>query len=214
MSIEPIDPIEPVELLRAEQQAWDFVDDPASFVDAPEAAPISDGPAVPIVEIRTSTRRRRTVTAYREGDRTIVLVPARMSKRDREQYAAELVERLQRRETRARRSDTDLVTRSRQLSRRWLGGRATPTSVRWVTNQNTRWGSCTPVDGTIRLSDRMQGMPPYVIDAVLLHELAHLVHADHSPEFWALLEPFPDHERAKSYLDGVVFGQTHPPRAN
>jgi hypothetical protein len=164
-------------------------------------------PAEPVVEIRTSARRRRTVTAYREGERTIVLVPARMPVREREKYAAELVERLRKREARTRRSDDDLMKRAGQLSRRWLDGRAKPAGVRWVGNQRTRWGSCTPADGTIRLSDRMRGMPAYVVDAVLLHELAHLIHPDHSPAFHALLTPFPDHERAQAYLEGVAYGQ-------
>ena len=161
------------------------------------------------VEIRTSPRRRRTVTAYREGDRTIVLVPARMSKREQERYAAELVERLDRREARTLRSDNDLMTRAAELSAQWLGGRAAPAAVRWVGNQRARWGSCTPVDGTIRLSDRLRGMPGYVVDSVLLHELAHLVEPDHSPAFWALLEPFPKHELAKAYLEGAMYGQVH-----
>jgi hypothetical protein len=186
--------------------------DSLPFEDAPGAAkppgPRPDRPA-PEVEIRTSTRRRRTVTAYREGERTIVLVPARMSVRDRERYAAELVERLDKREARTRRTDEDLMLRAAVLSDTWLEGRARPASVRWVSNQRTRWGSCTPVDGTIRLSDRMRAMPQYVIDSVLLHELAHLLQPDHGTEFWALLEPFPEQERAKAYLDGAVFGQAH-----
>lgn len=179
-----------------------------STTEPSSPVPASTEPASPAIEIRRSTRRRRTVTAFREGDRTVVLVPARMSRREQERYAAELAERLERREARTRRSDADLERRAAELSRAWLGGAAVPTSVRWVSNQRTRWGSCTPVDGTIRLSDRMRDMPAYVVDSVLLHELAHLVHADHSAEFWALLEPFPDHERAKAYLEGAMFGQT------
>jgi hypothetical protein len=165
--------------------------------------------AEPVVEIRPSARRKRTVTAYREGNRTVVLVPARMSRREQERHAAELVARLDRRESRNRPSDADLHRRARALSRRWLDGRAKPASVRWVDNQRSRWGSCTPVDASIRLSSRLQGMPDYVVDAVLLHELAHLLEPNHSPEFWALLTPFPDHERANAYLDGVAFGAAH-----
>ena len=63
----------------------------------------------------------------------------------------------------------------------------TPASVRWVTNQNGRWGSCTPDDGTIRISHRIQEMPDWVIDYVLLHELAHLVVPSHSSRFWDLV---------------------------
>lgn len=174
----------------------------------PEPEPESE-PERPRIEIRRSARRRRTVTAYREGDRTVVLVPARMSRADEERYVAELVERLDKRERRRRPGDDELERRAVELSDRWLDGRARPTSVRWVGNQRSRWGSCTPVDGTIRLSDRMRGMPAYVVDSVLVHELAHLVHADHSPEFWALVKAFPDHERASAFLDGAIYGQSN-----
>src|SRR5581483_1255429 len=94
--------------------------------------------------------------------------------------------------------------RAAELSERYLRGRAVPRSVRWATNQNSRWSSCTPTEGTIRLSHRLQGMPEYVIDYVLLHELAHLLVPDHGARFWALLEAYPRTERARGYLEGVV----------
>ena len=66
----------------------------------------------------------------------------------------------------------------------------------------SRWGSCSPADGTIRLSERLQQMPDFVIDYVLTHELAHLVVADHSDRFWRLLATVPNLERARGYLEG------------
>ena len=86
-------------------------------------------------------------------------------------------------------------------------GRAEPASVRWVSNQAKRWGSCSSHDRTIRLSDRLQGMPPWVVDYVLLHELAHLIEANHGPQFHALLAGFPHTERAKGFLEGVSWQQ-------
>jgi predicted metal-dependent hydrolase len=80
-----------------------------------------------------------------------------------------------------------------------------PTSVRWVSNQNSRWGSATPSDGSIRLSDKLRPMPQWVIDYVLLHELAHLLVAGHNAAFWKLLEAYPETERAKAFLEGVSF---------
>jgi predicted metal-dependent hydrolase len=47
-------------------------------------------------------------------------------------------------------------------------------------------------------------MPGYVVDYVLLHELAHLLVPDHGPDFWALLEAYPRTERARGYLEGVA----------
>lgn len=162
--------------------------------------------ATPEVEVRRSARRRRTVSAYREGNRIVVLVPARLSKKDEQRLVADMVRKVQASADRGRSSDSELMERAAQLSTRYLGGLAHPVSVRWVTNQQARWGSCTPANGTIRLSDRLQGMPEFVSDYVLLHELAHLLQPDHGKSFWSLLEAYPRLERARGYLDGVAFG--------
>ena len=156
------------------------------------------------VEVRRSRRRRRTVSAYREGGRTIVLIPDRFTKAEERQWVATMVERLAKGDQRRRPSDAQLARRAAELSRQFLDGRARPTSIRWVTNQNSRWGSCTPADGSIRISTRLQGMPSYVIDYVMLHELAHLLAANHGPDFWALLDGYPQVERARGYLEGVA----------
>jgi predicted metal-dependent hydrolase len=162
------------------------------------------------VEVRRSARRRRTVSAYREGDRTIVLLPARMSRAEELRWIDVMLERLdaqeRRRAGRAARGDTELAERAAALSRRFLNGRAQASSVRWVSNQGSRWGSCTPVDGTIRLSDRMTAMPAWVVDYVLVHELAHLIEFGHGPRFQALVAGYPKAERARGYLLGVTDG--------
>ena len=160
-------------------------------------------PAIPPdVEVRRSRRRRRTVSAYRDGDRIVVLIPATMSKRDEATWVADMVARIQRQERRKVRSDDDLVARASKLNDLYLGGMAVPSSVRWVTNQNARWGSCTPGEGTIRLSDRLQKVPGWVVDYVLVHELAHLLEAGHTPAFWAWVDRYPRAEKAKGYLEG------------
>ena len=99
-------------------------------------------------------------------------------------------------------SDDDLLERAQRLSDNYLGGLATPESVRWVDNQNSRWGSCTPGDRTIRLSERLQGMPSWVVDYVLVHELAHLLEPGHDAKFWAWVDRYPQAEKAKGYLLG------------
>ena len=156
----------------------------------------------PVVEVRRSKRRRRTVSAYREGDRTIVLIPARMSRAEEAEWVEVMLKQLEAQEKRSRPSDAALLTRAQRLSRRYLEGRAVPRSVRWVSNQRSRWGSCTIDDASIRLSDRLQAMPDWVVDYVLLHELAHLLQPSHGPEFWELLRSYPELERAKGFLDG------------
>lgn len=157
----------------------------------------------PLVDVRRSARRRRTVSAYRDGDRTVVLIPARMSRAEERRWVSVMLDRLAAQDAKLRPSDAALLRRAKDLSARWLDGAARPRSVRWATNQGARWGSCTPADGSIRLSSRLQGMPPWVVDYVLVHELAHLRVPGHGPDFWALVDRFPRTERARGYLEGV-----------
>jgi predicted metal-dependent hydrolase len=160
----------------------------------------------PVVEVRRSQRRRRTVSAYREGERVVVLIPDRFSRAEETEWVARMLERLAAREERIRRTDGELLNRARRLIARYLPDHAehiVPASVRWVTNQNGRWGSCTPDDATIRISHRIQEMPDWVIDYVLLHELTHLVVPSHNAEFWELVNRYPKAERARGYLEGI-----------
>ena len=96
--------------------------------------------------------------------------------------------------------DDGLRARALRLSDTYLGGLSVPETVRWVDNQSTRWGSCTPGTGRLRLSSALASYPGWVLDYVLVHELAHVVHADHSPAFWALVNRYPLTERARGYL--------------
>ncbi len=160
----------------------------------------------PVVEVRRSQRRRRTVSAYRDGERVVVLIPDRFSRAEESEWVERMLARLAAREERIQRSDQELAGRARRLTARYLSDYAhvvVPASVRWVTNQNGRWGSCTPDDGTIRISHRIQEMPDWVLDYVLLHELAHLVVPSHSARFWNLVNRYPKAERARGYLEGI-----------
>jgi predicted metal-dependent hydrolase len=159
----------------------------------------------PAVEVRRSRRRRRTVSAYRNDDGTIVvLLPARMTKAEEKEWVATMVARLEKSEARTKPSDDGLARRAETLSQRYLEGLARPSSVRWVDNQQHRWGSCTPADRTIRLSVRLQGMPGWVVDYVLLHELAHLLERGHTKTFWRMVDRFPKADRARGFLEGVA----------
>jgi predicted metal-dependent hydrolase len=155
------------------------------------------------VEVRRSTRRRRTVSAYRDGERVVVLIPARFTAAEERDWVTRMVARVERTAPRRRNGDAELGRRASALSAQYLAGRARPASVRWVPPMRTRWASCTPSEGTIRLSRRLQEMPAWVQDYVLVHELAHLLEAGHGPRFWQLVAAYPRTERARGYLDGV-----------
>lgn len=140
----------------------------------------------------------------------MVFLPARTSRADEQRWVALMVERVLAGEQKRRPSDRELMARAARLSDRYLGGRSQPSSVRWVDNMTARWGSCTPADGTIRLSRRLAGMPAYVTDYVLLHELAHLIVPGHGPAFWTTLAGYPQLERARGYLEGVATAANLP----
>ncbi len=177
-----------------------------------DGAQVVDGArVVDGVEVRRSTRRRRTVSAYRSGDRVVVLLPARLGPAEEQRWVDTMVTRLARREARVRPGDRDLERRARDLTTRYLGGVAFPASVRWTDRQNSRWGSCTPSDRTIRVSSRLRGVPTWVLDYVLVHELAHLLEASHDARFWALVDRCPRAERAKGFLEGLGHAVDHGP---
>jgi predicted metal-dependent hydrolase len=160
-----------------------------------------------VVEVRRSDRRRRMVSARREGDTVIVFIPGWMSESEERRWVDEMVRRLERSEARrrspARTGDDALLSRSTELSRRYLGGRAVPKTVRWVPPMRTRWASCTPADATIRISERLRDAPAWVVDYVLVHELAHLLEPGHDATFWAWVRHYPRTERAMGYLEGL-----------
>lgn len=158
--------------------------------------------STPEVEVRRSKRRRRTVSAYRDGERIVVLIPAAMSAGEEARWVEQMVSKVERAERRRRPSDDDLMKRATRLSEEYFGGLAIPESVRWADNQQARWGSCTPSERSIRLSTRLQGMPSWVIDYVMVHELAHLFEPHHNERFWGWVRRYPRSERAKGYLLG------------
>jgi predicted metal-dependent hydrolase len=157
-----------------------------------------------VVEFVRSPRRRRTISARVQGNRLIVQVPAGLSPAEEQQWAERLGARILRAQRRrALNTDEDIKARARQLNDRYFGGRLRFADVRYVTNQHGRFGSCTPARGTIRISDRVAKLPPWVRDAVLVHELAHLEEPNHSARFWRFANAYPLMERARGYLMAV-----------
>jgi predicted metal-dependent hydrolase len=147
------------------------------------------------VEVIRSPRRRKTAQARLHGSRLEIRIPAGCSKAEEH----DLIKHFRAKFERMRGAeDIDLSQRAAALAAHF--GLPRPTSIRWVGNQQHRWGSCTPGDGTIRLSDRLTGFPSWVVDYVIVHELAHLVVASHSARFWSLVNAYPLTERARGFL--------------
>ena len=69
-----------------------------------------------------------------------------------------------------------------------------------VRRQKTRWGSCS-AKGTISLNAKLLFLPPELVDQLLLHELCHTKHLNHSKQFWTLVARHqPDHARLEKEL--------------
>jgi predicted metal-dependent hydrolase len=147
------------------------------------------------VEVVRSPRRRKTVQAREVEGVLRVSIPATMSRADEERWVAEMVRRMERRSAS---SSIDLTGRAATLAGRY--GLQRPASIRWTDNQEWRWGSCTPNDRSIRISSRLTREPSWVLDYVIVHELAHLDVPRHDPEFWALVERYRLAERARGFL--------------
>jgi predicted metal-dependent hydrolase len=147
-----------------------------------------------VVVVR-SRKRRKTVSAQMVDGRLRVSIPAWMSKAEEDRHVDDMVRRMTRRREAG---SIDIVERTRTLARR--DDLPEPATVRFVDNQLTRWGSCTPVDRSIRLSSRLAAFPSWVLDYVIVHELAHLVEFRHNARFHALVARYPKTERAIGFL--------------
>lgn len=171
-------------------------DQPNLPFGSPAEALVGDHARQPFsVKVVRSRRRTKTVAGKVTGGVLTVTVPAWMSPAEEAMATDEMVRRFRRRQSTER---VDLPARARTLARRY--DLPAPATIRWSESMNSRWASCTTADAAIRVSTRLAPFPGWVLDYVLVHELAHLAVADHSPAFWALVERYPMAERARGYL--------------
>ncbi len=159
----------------------------------------------PEVEIRASTRRTKTGSAHWSGSRIVVQIPARLRGRERTDFVDDLVQRLVTHRPQNAAGDASLEERCRVLAELYTDA-VMPSSVRWVSNQRARWASCSPATREIRVSSRLRQCPEWVIDAVLVHELAHLHEVDHCAAFYEIAERHPRQRDATVFLEGYALG--------
>ena len=154
-----------------------------------------------IIEVRRSTRRKKTIEAYRNGEKVIVSIPARMSQREANQVVDEMVKKILHDESAP--TNSQLFDRALLLNKKYLDGKAIPVSVEWSSRMSRIWGACTIEDKTIRISDRLRDAPEYALDYLLIHILI----PGHGLDFRELLERYPQLDRAEGYFEG----RTHRP---
>ena len=162
------------------------------------------------IKIVRSKKRKKTVSAREINGEFVVQAPAAMSDAELQPIIENLQKRWQKRRVTESLDDEALHRRAQELNRQYFKGKLKWESIKWVSNQDNRFGSCTPAKGTIRLSHRLAAMPIFVRDYVIVHELAHLLEANHSPRFWRLVNRYPKTERARGYLMAIGWEEIEP----
>ena len=158
------------------------------------------------VTLALSVERKRVknVNARLRGSMLYISAPLEMANKQLEPAIEELACRLLRRlHARELNREEKALKLARKVARRFPNPPGVERVV-FVTNQRSRWGSYSTKTRTIRLNAVLRGIPVWVLEAVVAHELAHVIHPDHSPAFWKLLRGVcPDTDRANAFLDGV-----------
>jgi predicted metal-dependent hydrolase len=160
-----------------------------------------DGMTLDLVVVR---KRVKNINARLNGSTLSVSAPHRVSRGEVRSVAVELARRLLRR---ARADAVNGDDSGRIVAQKVAAKFPKPprvTEVRFSTNQRSQWGSYSPRTGIIRLNAVLKVMPPWVLEAVVAHELGHSFHPDHSPAFWKLVRSICRHtDRANAFLEGV-----------
>lgn len=153
------------------------------------------------VRVIRSPNRKKTIQARLVGETLEVHLPLGMTVEEEEKHIREMKDRIEKRRLKNEINKDDyLKKRFNELNREHFQGKLRINSIEFVTNQKKRRGSCTPSNGTIRLSHRLLEMPKWVLDYVIMHEMTHLVHPDHSRAFWSKVGEFKYTERARGFL--------------
>lgn len=159
----------------------------------------------PGVVIHRSPRRRKTVQAHVEHGILHVYLPDNLSRQRELEWVENMRESIRlKQEKRKAAESVDLQRRAQYLNKRYFAGALNWQSIRFTTASRTRYGSCRPGRGQILISAELGDHPTWVLDYVIVHELAHLVFPDHSKQFWHLVSAYPKAERARGYLDGFA----------
>ncbi|GBL25209.1 hypothetical protein EMGBS7_01050 [Candidatus Planktophila sp.] len=161
---------------------------------------------LPQYRVVRKERRRRSISAFRQGGVIEIHIPAKMSKRQELEIIPEMIAMVLRREGRSRKTDLQLLEIGMELLAKYLPDfDVVPASINWR-NMSERWGSCTTVDRTIRISDRLIGAPNYVLNYIIFHELIHLRIPGHDQDFYNYLNRFTDQQKCEAFLEGFELG--------
>jgi len=153
-----------------------------------------------IVKIIRSSKRKKTIEAHVKGDTIFVYIPSRLSKKNEDKAVKEMVQKIANKRKAKEYTNEYLIKKFNEFNIKYFEGKLSIKFIKFVTNQHVKLGSCTPANKTIRVSDKLIGMPKWVLDYVIMHEMAHLIYPNHSKAFWKKVHEYKYTERAIGFL--------------
>ncbi len=153
------------------------------------------------VKVIRSPDRKKTIQAKIVGETLVVYLPLGMHREEERKLIEKMKQKIERKRLKNQINKDDyLRKRFDEFNDKYFQGKLRMNSIEFVTNQERNRGSCTPAKGTIRISHKLLNMPRWVLDYVIIHEMTHLLHPDHSRAFWAKVGEYKYTERARGFL--------------
>jgi len=152
------------------------------------------------IKIVRSPNRKKTISAKLRENELLIYLPSGLSKSEENQWVEKMCQHMEKKMQKCEPDSDALLKRANELNRRYFNGKIKINSIKYVTNQNSIFGSCNPRKGTIRISHRVAKMPQWVKDYLIIHEMAHFISPDHSKTFREMVNRYMYAERARGYL--------------
>ncbi len=153
------------------------------------------------IKVIRSPDRKKTIQAKMVGETLVVYLPLGMHREEERKLIEKMKQKIEKKRLKSQINKNDyLKKRFDELNIKHFQQKLKVNSIEFVTNQERKRGSCTPANGTIRISHKLLDMPRWVLDYVIMHEMTHLVHPNHSKDFWVKVGEYKYTERARGFL--------------
>ena len=153
------------------------------------------------IKVIRSSDRKKTVQAKMVGETLHVYLPLGMHREEERKIIERMKEKIDKKlQKKQINKDDYLIKKFHEFNIKYFQERLKVNSIEFVANQTKMRGSCTPNKCTIRLSHKLLEMPKWVLDYVIMHEMTHLVHPNHSKAFWTKVGEYKYTERARGFL--------------
>jgi predicted metal-dependent hydrolase len=153
------------------------------------------------VKVIRSPDRKKTIQAKMVGETLVIYLPTGLHREEEGKLIERMKQKIEKKMQKTQANNDDyLKRRFDEFNKMYFGGKLNVNSIEYVSNQRWVRGSCTPSKGTIRISHKLLEMPKWVLDYVIMHEMSHLLHPNHSKAFWNKVGEYKFTERARGFL--------------